>query len=297
MTIINAGPTSRLSMEKALELSAREWAWQLKLDGVYAQIETDTAGCVAVIKSRRNAPHWPADVGDLIGLPTGLPDAVIMGELEAQTECAIRLRSARGYPLLHLFDLATWRGCDVTREPYSSRYGLLHRWQSAAELGEVPRVDWWRTDSNGDAHDILGRYTRPVPADLRRLPIVPLHRGKGAAELLWHEVERSDAEGMVAVRLDAPMGARAAKLKVKRHVDLDCTVLAVDRTGAILSWAGKIFAVSRSAKWQLTAGMIVTVLADGFYADGIPRFARLSRIRTDLAPLSTGTVDASTRIH
>src|SRR5688572_17632094 len=206
-----AGAGARLSPEQGLELDPRRWGFQIKSDGEYADVCTDDAGIIVSIDARSGKPHDRAEVDGLLGLATGLPDAHLVGELEAGTEAGVRARAARGWTAIHLFDLARWRGADVAGEPYETRYSLLHRWQAAVECyGEVPRRDWWTLDDQGDAHDrATGRYVRPVPHDLRRLPILPLVRGRGAAAQLWREhVELAGGEGLVAVRLDAPLGAR-----------------------------------------------------------------------------------------
>lgn len=300
-----AGPSSRLTLPAAMELARdRRYGFQVKADGVYASIHTDASGRIASLISRRNRPHQPGDVADLIGLPTGLPDATLHGELEAQTEHSIRARSIRGYPVIHLFDISAIAGCSIADLPYSERYSHLHRWQSAAECyGTVPRripmvsddrTFRWALPSDGITP--MRFKDRPlaapgamvpgsVPYDLRRLPIVPLVRGKAGAEQLWHDsVHVGGGEGLVAVRLDARLGARASKLKVKPVDHLDCLVLAIDCAAAILSWRGHVFSAPAGG-WMargLAVGDTVEAACDGFYDDGVmPKFPRIVRARND----------------
>jgi len=277
-----AGATSKLDPSDLARLTSH--GFQVKHDGAYCVISTDAAGRIVRLTSRSGKEHDRSDCADLLGLPTGLPDSAIVGELEAQTERSIAARSARGYPLVHLFDIATWRGCPVAGEPYRTRNSLLHRWQAMAELGEVPRVDWWRTDRQGMAHDDRGRYVRPVPRDLRRLPITRTVYGQSAARELLDQVAAADGEGIVAVRLDAPMGARSAKVKLKFSDALDCVVIAAQGGVAYVEHRRGKFTVAAGSKALagLTTGCIVEVTHEGWYQSGLPRFPRIVRVRSDL---------------
>src|SRR5204863_8326743 len=111
--------------------------------------------------------------------------------------------------------------------------------------GEIPRGSWWSEDEHGAAHGPDGRYVRATPRDLRRMPVVPMARGTGASAKLWRShVELAGGEGLVAVRLEAQLGARGAKRKIKASESLDCTVLPGDGGAAIVAWRGLTFAVS-----------------------------------------------------
>lgn len=278
------GAGARLAPERGLALDPRRWAWQPKVDGTFVRAATDRDGRIASLLHRSGAHVSAADADGLVGLSLGLPDAVLLGELEAHTEAGVRARAARGWPALHLFDCARFLGRDVAARAYGERHGLLHRWQADVECyGEVQRADWWTGDATGRAHDARGRFCRAVPRDLRRLPIVPLARGRGAAEALWRShVEVGGGEGLVAVRLDAPLGARGAKRKVKASETLDCVVLSVGRAAARLSWRGLTFVVSAKGK-TLAPGQVVEVACDGWYERrATPRFARIVSVRADL---------------
>lgn len=274
-----AGATARVSPERGLALDPRRWAFQIKVDGCYVRATTDRAGRVthAILRSGRPA------AADLIGVATGLPDAVIHGELEDHTEAGRRAAAARGWAALHLFDVTRVRGRWLGGEPYAARYARLHAYQAEAELGG--RDTWWTVDAQGDAHDRGGRYCRPVPRDLRRCPVVPMARGRGAGEALWREhVELGGGEGLVAVRLDAPLGARAAKRKIKATDTIDCRVLEVGGGVARLAWGGGTFLCSARGRWSaLRPGAVVAVDHDGYYEAGcMPRFARIRAERGDI---------------
>jgi hypothetical protein len=283
-----AGAGTRLAPEKAFALDTKVWAVQRKVDGAYVKIETDHAGVIQRMQYRSGENVGVADADGLYGMAIGLPSSQLHGEILAMTEWALAERQRIGYTQVHLFDVSRIGPRPVAPLPYSERYGMLHRWQAGVEnLGDVPRLDWWN-EISGHAHDpITGRFVRAVPRDLRRLPIVELVRGKGAVETLWSaHVEGEGGEGIVAVRLDAPLGARNAKRKIKKAESLDCVVVATGTRAAELIHDGHRFVVSAVGK-DLRPGMTVEVLADGFYADGrTPRFPRIQRARLDLTSVA-----------
>lgn len=270
------GAGSRLAPDRGLALDPDRWGWMPKVDGVYARITLDRRGRIATVLSRSGS-HL-SEARELLGLAAGAPDSVLHGELEAHTEAGNRAAS-RGWRLLHLFDVTRHAGRDVTEFGYLARYELLHQAHAAIE-----QRDSWHVDEHGDAHDLAsGRYVVPAPRDSRRIPIVPLVRD---ARSLWDEhVERGGGEGLVAVRLDAPVRARGGKRKIKATDTIDCRVVAVGGGAARLEHGGQVFAVSARGRWStLAVGEVVEVACDGWYEAGAtPRFARIVRVRCDLA--------------
>lgn len=280
MLVDYTGAGARIDPERGLALDDRRWAWQPKVDGCYARVSLDRRGRIVSVLSRAGAQIREAQ--DLLGLIAGAPDSVLHGELEAHTEAGERAAAARGWRALHLFDATRSGGRDVSALPYSERYGLLHR--AHAELELAGRVSPWVDDDQGDAHSAkTGRYTRRIPRDVRRTPIVPMARGVSAGRELWRDhVERGGGEGLVAVRLDAPARGRGSKRKIKATDTIDCTVVAVDSSAAVLSYGGHSFAVSAKGA-VLVPGQIVEVKHDGWYESSVtPRFARIVRTRVDL---------------
>jgi hypothetical protein len=273
------GAGARLAPARAIDLDPRRWAWMPKRDGVYARATLDGRGRIARVLSRAGAEL--AEAADLIGLVAGEPDSVLHGELEAHTEAGNRAAAARGWRALHLFDVTRTAGRDVTAIPFEERYGLLHQAQARLEQAGAGRVAGWTVDAAGDAHDRRGRYCRQVPRDLRRFPIVPLHRGRGAAAALWRDhVELAGGEGIVAVQLGAPARARGGKRKVKLTESLESRVVEAGAGLLRVVYGSVAFTVGGTAP----IGAIVTVLHDGWYERGAtPRFPRLERLRRDLA--------------
>lgn len=276
------GAGARIDRDRGLELDPRRWAWQPKVDGVYARISLDQRGRVSNVLSRAGRPL--AEARDLLGIVAGAPDSVLHGELEAHTEAGNRA-ALRGWRCVHVFDVTRANGRDVSAAPYTQRYGVLHEMQAAIELDGRARVRSWTVDAGGAAHSATtGRFVRAIPRDLRRFPIVPLARGFGAGEQLWLEhVERGGGEGLVAVRLDAAAGARGGKRKIKATDTLDVVVIASDGRAAIVGFAGHTFAVASSGA-MYAAGEVLEVAHDGWYENAtVPRFARVVRRRLDLA--------------
>lgn len=280
---IYAGATSRLTESRAKALDPRRWTWQPKVDGAYAQLVTDSQGVLRFVRSRTGRVFGPGDVADLIGVETGHRDAVLIGELEAHTEVGIAAREARGYPLIHLYDAARLSGVDCAGLPYADRLAQLHRERSVAES---EHVDPWQRVAGG-----RGRYSHEqkrfaafVPRDHRRLPIVESRRDFAS---LWEQhVAGSGGEGLVACRLDAKLGARASKYKVKPLETLSAVVVSRDRTHATLAYRGIRFGCSAQAKWcqGLVPGAVVDFACDGWGARSMPRNPRLVRARWDLDP-------------
>jgi hypothetical protein len=273
-----AGAGARLDPARGLALDANRWAWQPKVDGVYCQISTDAAGRIWSVVSRTGA-ELP-EGRDLHGIVAAPPLSVLVGELEAHTESGVRAAAARGYRLAHLFDAIRMAGRLVTGLPYHERRGCLYRAASWVESEGLARDRSLTVDANGDAHGPDGRYRRAIPRDLRRLPIVPMARGTAAARELWSTyVDRGGGEGLVAVRLDAPLGARGSKRKIKATDTIDAVVVA--------SGGGAIRVASRGLAWTMSGsapvGAVVEVAHDGWYESGAqPRFARLVRRRADV---------------
>jgi hypothetical protein len=271
------GPRSRIAPDKAARLGA-DWAYQTKVDGVYVRLGTDRNGKVCSVLGRNG--QRPAGSAQFLGLATGVPSASLAAEAELHTEAGIRIAATRGYPICHVFDLTSINGRSVIRQPYRWRRDALWRARASAEMGDV---DPWLTDAIGDCHDPeTGRYVAPVPVGCKRFPIVEQVRSFAEA---WRSVEHDGAEGVVAVRLDADVGGRMAKVKVKRHDLIDCTVLEVAGGLARVSYAGHSFVVSASANAAklIRSGSVVSIKADGFFETSVtPRFARIVAHRTDL---------------
>jgi hypothetical protein len=247
----------------------------------------------------RNGNDLLTQLPEFTGLRIGLADSVLQAEAELWTESAKRNRKARGYTALHLFDVSRFRNEYVARQSFESRRSLLYRWREEAasvrSVREVPFGDRWRARRSG-------KIVRSAAENLALLPLVPLAQGAGGAADLWRShVEVGGGEGLVAVRLDAPMGKRSSKLKLKKTHSIDAVVIERDRTAAILMWAGNVFTVSCQGRKNesIKAGDVVEIVCEGVYEDAdsttagrrrvdsvgarmMPRFPRIVRVRPDL---------------
>lgn len=276
-----AGAAGRCSLADAAALGAR-WVLQPKVDGCYARAHLDGRGRIERVLSRTGAELERSLVGHLLGALVGWPGSVLVGELEAHTEAGNRAAATRGWRALHLFDCVRAGARYLGREPYSARRDAMWRMQSeVVNLGlELP----WAADEHGARDRASGQWCEAVPTDWRLTPIVA-QRPAAQASLAWADVERNGAEGLVAVAVDASLGARGAKRKIKATSTLDCRVLSAGGGVARVEYGGAVFVVSaRGQGDELEPGDIVEVAHDGWYEAGsTPRFARLLRRRADLA--------------
>jgi ATP-dependent DNA ligase len=262
------GATARVSLAEARRLDPRRWAVQEKHDGAFVRLHLDAAGRVrlAFTRSEREVPR--AQLGAILGARIGRPHAVLVGELEAYTEAGVRAAAARGQALVHLFDCLHDGERSIDRLPYRARRDALWRaWVGADE-------------ASPGARDARGRYAKA--RDTALAPIVaqcPLAH----LEAAWGDVVVDGGrEGLVLVDLDAPAGARRAKLKAKPFETLDCRAVAVARTTVTLEWRGSLFNVGRG-RLHVEQGEVVEVRHAGWYAAGqTPRFPAIVRIRRDL---------------
>lgn len=278
---------ARLPIADALRLEPSRYGWSPKVDGAGVYWSTDRAGKLSTLLHRSGRPVTPAEADGLYGQPVGLPDSSGYAELECHTEAGIRARETRGWAALHMIDCARYAGRSISSLTFEQRHAKMHRWQSLTECyePELGRLDWWTDDDRGRAHDpATGQYVVARPRDLRRLPIIPVYRGPDAARRLWDQVEAGDLEGMVAVALAAPLGARGSKRKVKPVEDIGVTILSFDARAASVSWKGVQFVVSAVNK-VLRTGDIWDCRIDGWFESSVtPKFARLVSRRDDLSP-------------
>jgi hypothetical protein len=285
-----AGARGTLDVSSAARLAPSRYALQPKVDGMYVELALDSEGRIARVTSRTGAEVASSLTGHLLGAWVGAPGAVLAGELEAHTEAGNRAALARGWRAVHLFDALRGAGGEpLASLPYRARRDALWRMQSAVQC-EAGSDRPWRAEAEGRLRGPGGRFCRAVPRSWRLTPIVEQLRPERAAEL-WARAEVGELEGFVAVALDAPLGARNGKRKVKPTSTIDATVVDLDARRARLLWCGYTFIVSRG-RFEIAIGDIVEVAHSGFYErEVIPRFARIVRVRHDLTPQSAHGID------
>ncbi len=275
-----AGAVGRLDIDQVSRLGSR-FVVQPKVDGQYVHLHLDRSGRIASVLSRTGTAVPRQLVSRLLGAFVGWPGAVLVGELEAHTERGNAASKARGYRLVHLFDcIRAENGRYLGREPYSARRDALYRMQSEV-VNLAPAVPWTRDNGLRGRSGASGRYCRATPTDWRLTPIVEQLPVARAGEL-WDRALAGETEGLCVVALDAPLGRRNAKRKVKPVDSLDAVVLSTDRTGHVLRVLGseQVFAVGRVG--DLDPGAVVEVVAEGRYGTGSLRHARILRGRGDL---------------
>jgi hypothetical protein len=281
-----AGAAGKVLRHEDLSKLGAGYVLQPKLDGIYGLVATDGAGRIASITTRSGEALGPALLADFAGVQWA-PDSLVTAEVELWTQPSSAAAAARGYRMIYPFDAQCVNGRDVSREPYRVRRDALLRAEVDLERQGDDRP--WLEDAAGDAHDFAsGRYVKPTPLGWRRVrvvPQVPLVR----AEQAWSEWVAGQAagpcEGLVAVALDAQLGAAKSKRKVKSAETIDAIVTDVAPRALTCWWVAgaRRVIVSRPRSLKVAPGAVVEIVHEGFYDGGAPRFARLARTRRDLA--------------
>lgn len=272
-----AGATKLVTLAEARKLGLR-WVLQEKKDGEYARVTLNSQGRVDRVFSRKDRELGNEVLAGIRGAFLGRPHAELVGELEAHTEAGNAAFAKRGHRLLHLFDCLHDGERSLTGAPYGLRRDALCRMQ--AEVVNYGKELPWFRDQNKDAHERkTGRYASQKPKDWRVAPILP-QAPLAQLDALWEEIVKDgDGEGLVAVNLDARVGAPASKLKIKPYETLDCEVVQVARTMIVCSWVGNLFSVGRG-KHEVAEGDIVEIRHAGWYqGSATPRFPALVRVR------------------
>jgi hypothetical protein len=276
-----AGAVGRTNLRDAARLG-RGFVVQPKVDGSYVTVRTDVGGRVSHLFTR-NGHELPANLmRDFEGL-VWAPESILIAEAEVWSEASNRVAARRGYRALHLFDALRVRGEDVSSLPQAARRDALMR----AETWVIDHVpDLWERDEGRRARALSsGQFCAATPRSWRRMQVVPqlpAHLAdKAWAE--WVEPGREPIEGLVVVQPGARLGARKAKLKVKRLDTIDAIVLEAGDRIARLRWAGGTFVQPYFKAAELRVGQVVEVSCSGFYeTSGEPKHSRIVRSRPDL---------------
>jgi len=280
-----AGPRGRLrSVDQLAKLDPKKWVVQRKLDGCYAHVHTDAHGSIFAVTSRTGRELQ----SDLTGTNLHVPHAEIAGELAGHTEAGLRRRETLGYDEFSAFDLVALDGRSLAHEPYRVRRDQLLRARGHSQFRSAQRATF--DDDLGRAHHydgpLRGKYAKRIPKGWGRVPVVqnhPLSQAEELYEQAQSPISDFASEGIVIANLDAPLGKRRSKLKLKPADGLDVTVISVEPKRLIVHWsnADQYFVVGRAGH-DVQRGQTIEVLHEGFYDDGIPKFPRLHRIRHDL---------------
>lgn len=280
-----AGATGRLDIDAVSRLG-RRFAVQPKHDGCYVHLHLDDRGRIARVLSRTGSPIPRRHVEHLLGAFVGWPGAVLVGELEAHTERGNRDAKRRGYALVHLFDaVRAERGRYIASEPYAARRDALFRMQSEV-VNLNPDRPWASVSGLRGRKRSSGRYCRAVPTDWRLTPITEQLPVSRAAEL-WDRAVAGESEGLVVVALDAPLGRRRSKRKVKPHDTASAVCVSMDSTGSTLRVLGSKQLVHLGPRQPVPVhvGHVYELTYEGRYGAGSLRFARVERERSDVIPL------------
>ena len=275
-----AGARGRLDLRDLSALPGSSWQVQPKIDGMFVHLHTNDDGRIWRVTSRTGRVV-DERIHRLTGERVGARWSVLCGELEAHTEAGRLAAESRpgGLPRVHLFDALEVCARSLRGEPYRARRYALCEMHYGLQDGDDGNA--FAVDRMGQAYDRRnGRWCPRLESGWRRAPVVP-QAPVSEAERLWDEYVSPGGEGLVVVAMDAPAGARQAKLKIKPRDTLDCVVVDADSKRAVLRSFGREFAVGCGNR-TLRPGQVWSVAHEGYYADGTPRFARLSAPRVDL---------------
>lgn len=236
------------------------WVVQPKHDGVYAELRTDSAGNIACVLSRTGKP-----LSHSLPAPA-IANAVLVGELEAMTERSQDAVARRGHQRLHLFDALAVGGRQLEGS-YSERRDELQRAVAAAELRTL--------DASGRVHDDEGRFSAKT---WRYYSVVEQVTAR-YWERLYADVMSAGGEGIVAVNTRA----RCTKRKHKPVDHESMTVVRCDaKTVELVRWGQRRGIVVSKGRHNPRPGDMVDVAVEGWYRSGLPRFARIVRVRGEL---------------
>lgn len=274
-----AGAVGKLELGAAARLGDR-FVVQPKSDGSYARVHLDGAGRIARLFSRAGREFPRELVADLVGQRVGSAGAELVGELEVWTERANRIAAGRGCRLLHLFDAIRVDGRYLAASPYRERRAALERCRAAA-AGASPS---WEPGPRGAGRSRRrGVFVRAVAEGAAIAPLLE-QRTASQAEAAWADwVAGGEAEGLVVVDLEAPLGK--GKRKVKAHEDIDCTVVYAGDRVLRCEYGGRVFTIAAGAAEdrRIKVGDVVEVRVESWYeTHATPKFARLVRRRPDL---------------
>lgn len=280
MPIPYVGARGRLEMASLAALSPSRYAIQPKIDGMYVTISLDREGRVGQVATRSGAWLPRSVVGHLVGERIGRPLSILAGELEAHTDRGRAAAAVHGARLVHLFDCLRDGAEDLAARPYRERRDRLYRGFAAA-ADEAPAPDRDRVAGRRTRLRSSGRYAGEAMSGTLLTPIVPQVSIARASDL-WDRALAGDLEGLVVVDLRAPAGRGKRKVKPSDTIDAVCE--SVSRSGAVMRVRGssQTFAIGHRAGVTLRDGATYECEAEGRYATGALRFARVVRERADL---------------
>lgn len=106
-----------------------------KLDGVWAEVYTDSEGRISKIVGRSGKTFSGSAVQGLIGLQTRLLDTRLIAELEAGTEASVRRSMGKSHKRLFVFDIVQLLGQSTTHLVQLDRRALLEKIFETALVG------------------------------------------------------------------------------------------------------------------------------------------------------------------
>jgi len=156
------------------------WAAEEKRDGAWAEVKTDADGKIVSLRSRVGKPFTGDAANGLVGLPTSLPNSLLVGELETASQAATDRYRALGYRRIHIFDAPLIAGFDLTTKPYEDRRHAVEEFVSPKDPEIAKRIlivkramknfeDFYKSvmadGGEGLVFKRLGSLYRPIDSD------------------------------------------------------------------------------------------------------------------------------------
>lgn len=271
-----AGASGRILPEKAAKLGSN-WMAMEKKDGAYCHLHLDRAGCIARVTSRTGR-DFGSEAAGLLGRFAGWPNAVLAGEGMWHSPAGISASKAFGARHVWLFDMVYGYGGEfIGDQTYAARRDALCRMQAQVKTYEPKR---WIQTTDGIRGRWSRKFTKPIHRGVDLTPIIPMFKPSKMAEH-WDKVKAGKWEGLVFANMDAPVGRKGSRKKLKNTTSIDALVVSRGKKTARCLYMGKQFFVNIGRR-DVCVGDVWSVKHDQFYPDGTPKFARFDRHRTDL---------------
>lgn len=239
-----------------------------KRDGCWCLLETDEAGIVKRLSARAGLEFENSHVDGLLGFPTHLPNAKLVGELETASQSATKHFEKHGFRRFHAFDVINAMN---PQAPLVYRRGVLEGMLSPANHRFRERI---------------------LPVDQRRTGF----------RAFYDEVLASGGEGLVVKPLASPYlgekgqsGKRRDWFKVKPLHTVDYVCIGIGETDLgntfmeLGLWAnGKLKRISKvqvptqhRGEEAVLIGKVIEIKGAEIFDSGVVRHGRFNRLRDD----------------
>lgn len=119
------GPEIQIHPDDLYRYENDNWIAEEKRDGSWAYLKTDDEGIVRKVVGRTGIDFNRSDVKGIKGVNLGLPNSIIIGELETGSQASTKLHRVHGFRRFHVFDFYQLKGENTTLLNYNLRRKLV----------------------------------------------------------------------------------------------------------------------------------------------------------------------------